>query len=102
MSKNSESKDERLARLESILVDADISEIPMDFLSEISIIMVDETVKEFNIVELLNFGLTIKEIEIKVQEFMDDFDDDIDTIDFHINIEALATAVDNKTRGLLG
>ena len=102
MSKDIKPKDELIVRLESILVDADISEIPIDFLSEISIVMVDNTVKEFNIIELLKFGLTIKEIEIKVKEFMDDFEDDIDTIDFHINIEALADAVDDKTRGLLG
>ena len=64
--------------------------------------MQDETLKVFNIEELLKFGLTIKEIENKVMEFMEDFDDDIDTIDFHINVEALADAVSDKTKGLLG
>lgn len=102
MSEDVNPKDERLSRWESILAEADISEIPMDFLKEISIKMNDDTLKVFDIEELLKFGLTIKEIENKVKDFMEDFDEDIDTIDFHINIEALADVVDNKTKGLLG
>jgi hypothetical protein len=94
-------KGSRLSQWENLLADADISEVPIDFLSEISFIMIDAEVKNFNIIELLKFGLTIKEIEIKVKEFMEDFEEDIDTIDFHINVEALADAIDNKTRGLL-
>ena len=102
MNKDVKPDDTRLSQWESILAEADISEIPIDFLKEISITMQDETLKIFNIEELLKFGLTIKEIENKVMEFMDDFDDDIDTIDFHINVEALADAVGDKTKGLLG
>lgn len=102
MSKDVKPDDTRLSQWESILAEADISEIPIDFLKEISIAMQDETLKVFNIEELLKFGLTIKEIENKVMEFMEDFDDDIDTIDFHINVEALADAVSDKTKGLLG
>lgn len=101
MDNDENEKGSRLSQWENLLADADISEVPIDFLSEISFIMIDAEVKNFNIIELLKFGLTIKEIEIKVKEFMEDFEEDIDTIDFHINVEALADAIDNKTRGLL-
>ena len=101
MDNDENEKGSRLSQWENLLADADISEVPIDFLSEISFIMIDAEVKNFNIIELLKFGLTIKEIEIKVKEFMEDFEEDIDSIDFHINVEALADAIDNKTRGLL-
>ena len=47
--------------------------------------------------------MTLEEIEQKIRFFLSEFDqDEIDSIDFHINIEAVAEVVDEKTKGLLG
>jgi hypothetical protein len=62
----------------------------------------DDSNVNFNVKDLLSSGLTLKEVELKVYEFVEDFDEENDTLDFHINIEALAHAVDTKTKGLLG
>jgi Na+-transporting NADH:ubiquinone oxidoreductase subunit NqrF len=99
---NIDPNDDLYSRWESIIAESDIREIPINFLKEVSIKLNDGAIVNFNVEDLLEKGLTLKEVEVKVHNFVEEFDDDIDTLDFHINIEALANEVDQKTRGLLG
>lgn len=95
-------KDDDLSRWENILADADIKTIPVNFLSEIKIKMLDGTEEVFDIAKLKKKGLKLKEIELLLSEFVDHYDDDIDSMDFVLNIKAVSKVVSRKTKRLLG
>lgn len=101
MTEDDDPKSDLYTHWEAIIAEADIKEVPLNFLKEISIKMIDGSSVTFDIRELLASGFVLKELEKKVHDFVDDFDDEIDTFDFHIDIEALAKEVNKKTRGLL-
>lgn len=101
MSDRFKPSDEFRSRWESIIADADIQEVPFNFLKEISIKMNDGSTIDFNILELLE-GISIDDVETKIKEFFDLYEEEIDSIDFHINVEEVAKVVDAKTKGLLG
>ena len=98
----SESEEDFRNRWESLLSDADISSIPVNYLKSVEISMVDGSIEQFDINELLSKGLTHSEIETMMEEFMDQFDDNIESLDFHLNLEVLAEEVGNKTKRLIG
>jgi hypothetical protein len=91
-----------LSRWESILAEADIKSIPVNFLKEVNIRMMDGTEEIFNIKSLKKRGLKVKEIEALLEAFVDKNDEDIDTLDFVLNVEELAKVVGKKTKRLLG
>ena len=97
-----EPNDDLYSRWESIIAESDIREIPINFLKEVTIKLNDGDIVNFDIKDLISQGLTYKEVETKLHDFVEDFDEEIDTLDFHINIEALANEVVKKTKGLLG
>lgn len=102
MNKNINPADEFQSRWENIIADAEINEVPFSLLREIQIHLEDGTIHSFNILDLSKI-MTLEEIEEKIRFFLLKYDqEDIDSIDFHINIEAVAEVVDEKTRGLLG
>lgn len=102
MDKDIEPGDDLYSRWESIIAESDIREIPINLIKEVNIKLKDDSNVNFNVKDLLSSGLTLKEVELKIHNFVENFDEDVDSIDFHINIEALAHAVDKKTKGLLG
>jgi hypothetical protein len=93
---------DEMSRWESILAEADIKSIPVSFLKEVNIRMMDGTEEIFNIKSLKKRGLKVKEIEALLEAFVDKHDDDIDTLDFILNVEELAKVVSKKTKRLLG
>lgn len=97
-----ESDDSFRSRWESLLSDADISSIPVNYLKAIEIKMFDGSTEHFDIKELTAKGLSVDEIEELMDEFMEQYDDNIDSLDFHLNLEVLANEVDEKTKKLLG
>lgn len=97
-----ESEEDFRNRWESLLSDADISSIPVNYLKSVEITMLDGSVEQFDINELIAKGLTYNEIETIMDEFMDQYDDNIDSLDFHLNLEVLAEEVGNKTKRLIG
>lgn len=62
----------------------------------------DSSEKTFEVEEYIKKGLTSKEVETLLETFVDEYDEEIDTLDFHLNIEALANEVGEKTKRLLG
>ena len=99
---SSESDDGFRNKWESIVADSDISSIPVDYLKAVEIKMFDGSTEYFNIKDLLAKDLSIDEIETMMEEFINQFDDNIDSLDFHLNLEALADEVGEKTKRLLG
>lgn len=80
----------------------DIQSVPIHLLKSITITMMDSSEKTFEVEEYIKKGLTSKEVETLLETFVDEYDEEIDTLDFHLNIEALANEVGEKTKRLLG
>lgn len=94
--------DELRSRWENILLDADIQSVPIHLLKEISILMSNGETKIFEVKNYFDKGLTSNEVEVLVENFIQEYDDEIESLDFHLNIEALAEEVSEKTKRLLG
>ena len=94
--------DELRSRWENILLDADIQSVPIHLLKEISILMTNGETKIFEVKNYFDKGLTSNEVEVLVENFIQEYDDEIESLDFHLNIEALAEEVSEKTKRLLG
>jgi len=90
------------SRWENILAEMDIQSVPIHLLKSITITMMDSSEKTFEVEEYIKKGLTSKEVETLLETFVDEYDEEIDTLDFHLNIEALANEVGEKTKRLLG
>ena len=102
MNKNISPADEFKSRWENIIADADIDEVPFSFLREIEINLTDGTSHNFDIIDLSKI-MDLKEIEEKIRVFLETYEqEEIESINFYINIEAVAEIVDEKTKGLLG
>jgi hypothetical protein len=93
--------DEFYERWEHLLSDAEITEVPMRFIKEVSVTFDNDDQKIFDIAHMLASGHDIELIEETIEEFLEEHDDDIAVVDFHINIPALAEEVDAKTNKLL-
>jgi hypothetical protein len=90
------------SRWESILAELDIQSVPIHLLKSITITMMDGSEKIFEVEEYIKKGLSSKEVETLLEDFVEENDEEIDTLDFHLNIEALAEEVGEKTKRLLG
>lgn len=95
-------EDDLRRRWEKLLEEADIQTVPFNFLKSISVKMLDGTVEDFDIEELVASGLTVKQVEKLVHYFLETNDEEIDTLDFHLNVEIIANTVEQKTKRLLG
>jgi len=86
---------------ENIIADADIDEIPFHFLKCIDIKMLNQSNVCFNITEMSK-ELAMEVISRRVSKFMNENENQIDSVDFHINVGKVAHIVGKKTKGLLG
>ena len=62
----------------------------------------DGTEEMFDVESLVDKGLKIDEIEALLAAFVEEYDEEIESFDFHLNVEALADEIDQRTRRLLG
>ena len=74
----------------------------MRFIREVSIEFDNNETTIFDIQHMLDHGYDVRLIEETVENFLEEHDDIISQVDFHINIPALAEEVDAKTNRLLG
>ena len=102
MTDNIDPYDDFFNRWESILADADIKSVPINFLKSVKIIMLDGTEENFDVEALQDRGYSIEEVEAFIETFIDTYDEEIDTLDFNINIELIASEIDKRTKRLLG
>ena len=93
--------DEFFERWEHLISDIEISEVPIRFIREVNIQFNNEKTTKFDIIQLMNRGYAVEKIEETIEDFLDAHDDEIECVDFHINLPALAEEVENKTSKLL-
>jgi hypothetical protein len=93
--------DEFYERWEHLISTVEITDVPMRFIREVSVKFSSNESTVFDVQHMLLMGEDPQEIEAEIEFFLLENDEEIDSVDFHINITALATEVEHKTNKLL-
>lgn len=99
---NNRFSDDFYERWEHLMSDIEISDVPMRFIREVNIVFDNDNETIFDVVELINNGYAVEDIERTIEEFLEIHDEDISRVDFHLNLIALSEEVGAKTNRLLG
>ena len=86
---------------ERLLEDVEKHKIPVEFLQKLVLRMVGRKQKTINIEKYLNQGLDSETVEIIVGKLLEEYEDEILSIDFILNIERIADAVQPEPDKLL-
>lgn len=86
---------------EHLISDIDIEEVPIFFVREVVVNFQDKEPVKFNIKSLIEKKIPIFQIESQIQNFLDKTED-VYSVDFQLDIEAVAKTVTKKVSKLLG
>jgi len=86
---------------ERLLEDVEKHKIPVEFLQKLVHRLRNRKQKTINIEKFLNQGLDSETVEIIVGKLLEEYEEDILSIDFILNIERIADAVQPETDKLL-
>jgi hypothetical protein len=86
---------------ERLLEDVEKHKIPVEFLQKLVLRLRNRKQKTINIEKFLNQGLDSETVEIIVGKSLEEYEEDILSIDFILNIERIADAVQPETDKLL-
>lgn len=86
---------------EHILEDVEKSKIPIQFLKKLVVKLREKKQLTINIQQLLKQGLEYEQVEEVVNRKLDELDENIVTVEFILNVENIAKAVQPQTDRLL-
>lgn len=92
---------EFIKQWEHIIDDVDKQKIPIEFIKKIVIKMIGKRQQTINIKKFLDQGLDPAQIEEAVSRKLQEYDDSILSVEFVLNIESIAEAVQPETDKLL-
>lgn len=98
---NDMDSDDFTERWQSIIADTEIQSIPLKLVKTVKVLLVDGSERLFDVKTRISEGLTEKSISKQVESFIEEFGDEVDELDFEIDIPAVATLVTKKTEKLL-
>ena len=90
-----------LKKWEHIIEDVDKQKIPVEFIKKLVIKMKGKRQQTVNIKRFLDQGLAPEQIEEAVSRKLSEYDDDILSVEFVLNIESIAETVQPETDKLL-
>jgi hypothetical protein len=93
--------DEFYERWEHLLEDIEMIELPLKFVREINVNLMDGTVIKFDVSKMILDKLSTREIEYSIEEYLLENDDIVNNIDFHIDVKAVAEEVSGKVSKIL-
>ena len=79
-----------------------MSEVPLKFVREITVHMTDESIVTFDIMTMFANKISVVKIEAAIEKFLEEHNDEVENIHFHINVEELASTVTQKVDKLFG
>jgi hypothetical protein len=88
-------------RWEHLISDMEISDVPIRFIKAINASLKNGALHSFEVETMIKKGIDYPEIEAIVESYLMAHDDDIECVDFHLNISAIANEVETKTNRLL-
>lgn len=92
---------EFLKKWEHIIEDVDKQKIPVEFIKKLVIKMKGKRQQTVNIKRFLDQGLDPEQIEAAISKKLHDMDDDINSVEFVLNVESIAETVQPETDRLL-
>lgn len=92
---------EFLKKWEHILEDVEKQKIPVEFIKKLVIKLNNKRQQTINIKKFLDQGLDPDQIEAAVSKKLAEMDDDIQSVEFVLNVESIAEAVQPETDRLL-
>jgi hypothetical protein len=93
--------DEFFNRWEHLISSVEILDVPIRFIKSIIASFNDGQSHSFDIKIMLERGMEFQEIESLIETYLELHADDIDCVDFHLNVSAIAEEVETKTNRLL-
>jgi len=92
---------EFLKKWEHIIEDVDKQKIPVEFIKKLVIKLTNKRQQTINIKKFLDQGLDPDQIEAAVSKKLAEMDDEIQSVEFVLNVESIAEAVQPETDKLL-
>lgn len=90
-----------LKKWEHILEDVEKQKIPVEFIKKLVIKMKGKRQQTVNIKKFLDQGLSPDQIENAISKKLQEMDDEILSVEFVLNVESIAEAVQPETDRLL-
>ena len=90
-----------LKKWEHIIDDVDKKKIPVEFIKKLVIKLAGKRQQTINIKKFLDQGLAPEQIEEAVSRKLHEYDEDILSVEFVLNIESIAETVQPETDKLL-
>lgn len=85
----------------NILEDVEKDEVPVEVMEKVTVNLIDGTVVDINIRQLLIEGNDPHKIQADLQKKLQDLDAYIEDVDFHINIDAVVNSIQPQTDKIL-
>jgi hypothetical protein len=92
---------ELFEKWEHIIEDVDKTKIPIDFIKKLILKLEGRKQKTINVQTLLRQGFDSDEIEEAISRKLDEYEDDMLSIEFILDIEGIANIVQPETDSLL-
>jgi hypothetical protein len=92
---------EFIQKWESLLEDVDKHKIPVEFIKKLVVKLVGKKQQTINIEKLLSQGLDPDQIEEAISRKLMELDDQVNSIEFILNVQSIADTVQPETDRLL-
>jgi hypothetical protein len=92
---------EFIKKWEHILEDVEKQKIPVEFIKKLIIKMKGKRQQTVNVKRFLDQGLDPEQIEAAISKKLHEMDDDINSVEFVLNVESIAETVQPETDRLL-
>ena len=92
---------EFLKKWEHILEDVEKQKIPIEFVKKLIIKMKGKRQQTVNVKRFLDQGLDPEQIEAAISKKLHEMDDEINSVEFVLNVESIAETVQPETDRLL-
>lgn len=90
-----------IQKWESLLEDVDKQKIPVEFIKKLVVKLVGKKQQTINIEKLLSQGLDPDQIEEAISRKLMELDDQVNSIEFILNVQSIADTVQPETDRLL-
>jgi hypothetical protein len=92
---------EFIQKWESLLEDVDKQKIPVEFIKKLVVKLIGKKQQTINIEKLLSQGLDPDQIEEAISRKLLELDDQVNSIEFILNVQSIADTVQPETDRLL-
>ena len=86
-----------LNRWEAILEGVDITNIPVEYIDHLVVHTIGKQEFIVSVIDLLEQGIPPEDLEIALEDKMEEFEDDIHSVDYILNIKKVSTDIQSTT-----